>query len=834
MDAKWLLPLLLVSFILIEDTSVSRNLFFSLDSRIHHHIRGDRQLDDKYLVVYIDEEDIHNMGGWPISRDYYGYMSHALTEMNARLIAFDILFSESTDQTAEFDAELCKFVAAGNRTVLPMLFRSFSLYSSVDPIFPFDSLRQSAKSIGFSNLEGKGALHTELQLKTEYQEKRYHSFGARLAREYSEASTTTNAKINVPHTLFLNHFGGWDNVESISFVELLKQWQNSPNSLDLTNKLVLVCVVYPGVSSPVSTPLIENLPAGLIHLTVAENLIESTYIRNASWYWRLLAVGLIIFLIYVFTFPWKMLYKISAGIAILILYLSSSLWLFKTSNMLLPLIAPFGLFAFLTGLHTYIIHTTSRLEAKHQDQIKSLLHEKSTELKEAESRISSLRSEIQNTASVSEDRMAKVIAGRQEIIQLEKEIRDLQSTHIMASSESISESITKSIVHSPNGQMSRVLDVVQTFGKSDMPILIIGETGTGKELIARELHNVSDRKDEPFIAVNCGALSHELLISELFGHTRGSFTGASKDRKGRFELADKGTLFLDEITETDKSFQASLLRVLQEGTFERIGEEFTRQVDVRIIAASNRDLEAEMNEQRFRTDLFYRLNGMTIELPSLEQRSEDIPLLAEHFITKYSQYSSSTDAAKIALSEESLRKLSDYHWPGNVRELENVTHRAVVLAQSAGRSLIRLEDLPEEIRYTSPKSIPSTEFHSLEEQILNSLRELKFSRSAITKTARKLGNRDRGTITEYLRGIIFRFLAENNFDKKEAMITLAGSEENEVCANAARKINDYVNNLETLISNPTKDSKSAFRGLPKAYHPYLQQLIDHLQKTSIQ
>ena len=704
------------------------------------------------------------------------------------------------------------------------------LTNSTDPIFPFDSLRYSANSIGFSNLEGHGSFYTELELRTKHQGNRYHSFGVRLAREYLKASPISTIKIDMPYQLLPNHFGGWENVKRISFVELLKKWQDNPNSVDLTIKLVLVCVVYPGVSNTVSTTLADDLPAGFIHLTVAENLIDSTYVQNASWYWRLLAAGFIVLLIYIFSVPWRLPYKVSAGIVILIVYSMFSIWLFKTTNMLLPLISPFAIFVIITGMLVYKVYTSSHIETKHQAQIKSLLNEKSVELEAAEIRISNLRSEIQDTTSVSEERMAKVVAGRQNIIQLEKEIRDLKATHIITSPQTKATKGNQSIIHSPNGQMSQVLNTVQTFGKSDMPILIIGETGTGKELIARELHNNSERKNYPFVAVNCGALSSELLLSELFGHTKGSFTGASSDRKGRFELADKGTLFLDEITETDRSFQASLLRVLQEGTFERIGDEVTRQVDVRIVAATNRDIEVEISEQRFRTDLYYRLNGMTIELPALEQRSEDIPLLAEHFIAKHFRDIHQTKTVDMALSEETLNKLSDYHWPGNVRELENIIQRAVLLAQAAGRSLVRLEDLPEEIRYTDSRSKSSTEFQSIEEQILISLRELKFSRSAITQTARKLGNRDRGTITEYLRGIVFRSLADNNFDKKEAMIALAGSEENEVCANAARKINDYLSNLESLISNPAKDANSAFRGLPKTYHPYLRQLIDHLKK----
>ena len=218
--------------------------------------------------------------------------------------------------------------------------------------------------------------------------------------------------------------------------------------------------------------------------------------------------------------------------------------------------------------------------------------------------------------------------------------------------------------------------------------MITGESGTGKELIARAIHEASSRRDRPLIRVNCAAIPRELFESEFFGHVRGAFTGAMRDRIGRFELADGGTLFLDEVGEIPLELQGKLLRVLQEGKFERVGEERTRAVDVRLIAATNRDLKQEVQRGRFREDLYFRLNVFPVESVPLRERREDIPLLAQHFLTRESKALKS----ELRLSEGDARRLSRYDWPGNVRELQNVIERAAILAQN-GRLRIDLPDV---------------------------------------------------------------------------------------------------------------------------------------------
>src|SRR5687768_9872189 len=229
--------------------------------------------------------------------------------------------------------------------------------------------------------------------------------------------------------------------------------------------------------------------------------------------------------------------------------------------------------------------------------------------------------------------------------------------------------------------MNAVRETIERVAKSSATVLIRGESGTGKEVVARAIHAASERAERPMLAVNCAALSENLLESELFGHEKGAFTGADKMRRGRFELADGGTLLLDEISEIAPSLQAKLLRVLQESQFERVGSSVSQNVDVRVIATSNRDLEMSVDEGKFRQDLFYRLNVVPIEIPPLRQRSEDVPELCRHFL---SQIAKRDKAPFRHVESEALRLLQRYYWPGNVRELQNIIERATILESEPG------------------------------------------------------------------------------------------------------------------------------------------------------
>jgi DNA-binding NtrC family response regulator len=277
-------------------------------------------------------------------------------------------------------------------------------------------------------------------------------------------------------------------------------------------------------------------------------------------------------------------------------------------------------------------------------------------------------------------------------------------------------------------QLRRVFDLVEQVASSRAAVLITGESGTGKELIADAIHNLSGRRDKPFIKVHCAALAESLLESELFGHEKGAFTGALSRKRGRFELAQMGTIFLDEIGEINPAVQVKILRVLQEKKFERVGGEETLEVDVRVIAATNRDLKAEIAQNRFREDLFYRLNVVNIHLPPLRERKEDIPLLAAAFLK---EFAAENGKPIEGIEPKAVSALYAYSWPGNIRELRNCIESAVVLCKTQA---IGPEDLPPSVGNSSEENAiritPGTSMADAEKAvILGTLGHLRGNKS---------------------------------------------------------------------------------------------------------
>jgi Nif-specific regulatory protein len=295
------------------------------------------------------------------------------------------------------------------------------------------------------------------------------------------------------------------------------------------------------------------------------------------------------------------------------------------------------------------------------------------------------------------------------------------------------------IEHNMVGESQSMRDVLQFISKvapTDSTVLLSGESGTGKELAARAIHLNSRRADKPFMAVNCAALAESLLESELFGHEKGSFTGALMQKKGRLEIADSGTVFLDEIGEVSPALQVKLLRVLQEREFERVGGTRTIKVDIRLITATNKNLEDAVSNGTFRQDLYYRLNVVSLEMPLLRDRQEDIPLLANYFAAKYGE---KCNRRITGISAEAQARLLGYDWPGNVRELENAIERAVVLGST---DRILLEDLPESVLESEPPATaPGTKYHEAvaktkKEIILSAMQQAKGN---YTEAAKLLG-----------------------------------------------------------------------------------------------
>jgi len=319
-----------------------------------------------------------------------------------------------------------------------------------------------------------------------------------------------------------------------------------------------------------------------------------------------------------------------------------------------------------------------------------------------------------------------------EVTELRHRLKQIQSFHgIVGKDES----------------MHGVYELITDLAGSDCPVLILGESGTGKELVANAIHGESPRSGKPFVTVNCGALPEGILESELFGHVRGAFTGATLDKKGRFELADTGTIFLDEIAELSPAMQVKLLRVLQEGTFEPVGSEKTVRVNVRILSATNRDLKKMVAREEFREDLFYRLCVVPVELPPLRQRRNDIPMLVEHFIGRFNQ---ANPHPITGISAEAMNQLMDYPWPGNIRELQNAIQYAFVKCKN---NTIDVRHLPPEIIAAKP-----------EEAAEKSHRKGKLTSATVASALKQAkGNKVKAAqILGVGRATLYRFLQETD------------------------------------------------------------------------
>ena len=301
---------------------------------------------------------------------------------------------------------------------------------------------------------------------------------------------------------------------------------------------------------------------------------------------------------------------------------------------------------------------------------------------------------------------------KREVVELREKVRDL--------------TLPGNII-TRHQKMREMIELAERVAETNLSVLIEGESGTGKELFAQLIHQKSERSQKPFVKVNCAAIPENLLESELFGHVKGAFTGAIKDRKGRFEIANNATVFLDEIAEMTPGLQAKLLRILQQGEYEKLGENIARKVDVRVIAATNRNLEEAIKEGVFREDLFYRLNAVRIKLLPLRDRPEDILPLIQFFIQRYAK------AEQVKISPEALKIILRYRWSGNVRELENVMQRAVLLAK---QGQIEVNDLPEEVRAAAEQ--PDQPLSLEEMEILHLKKILQFAPD-LSEAARLLG-----------------------------------------------------------------------------------------------
>jgi transcriptional regulator with GAF, ATPase, and Fis domain/CHASE2 domain-containing sensor protein len=788
---------LLLLFFKNFERSINRNI-----EEIYSIAAGTDKPDTNIVIIHISADDIERVGPWPIKRSYYALLINSLTKLDVKNIGVEVFLSSRLVTQTIYDKLLQNEIEKSGKVVLSSLAGGIIKH---DNNFYTDSLSYpSPKLLNESFITGHLNYITDDGVVIPFE---IINQGIT-----EEAFSTKLSSVKHPlKSILINFHSSWRQFRNYSLIEYFDLVNNENKLLkSLKDKIVIIGISDPQFASTIKTNFDEQLPGIALHAFSLDNLLNSTWLVTSYYFFSAIILVLFVLFFIVFLYRIKLkrffIYLITLLIFVLITFVCFSYFNLKIAHAFF--ILPFLLVA-LAELVYYFLDKKLLLKGALDESeiLKSLLVKKKNEL-----------AQMQQELDVSEDDGSVQIIDK--IKKLKSDIEKLNEDEEDRTRSEITEikkaEIFFGIVYSSE-VMAKTVDLIRKAAPTDTTILIVGESGTGKELAARAIHLLSSRKDKNFIAVNCGALSENLLESELFGHVRGAFTGASADKAGRFETADDGTLLLDEIGEPSENFQVKMLRVLQSGEIEKVGSSTPHRVDVRVVAATNKELETAVAERKFREDLYYRLNVFRIDLPPLRERKEDIELLAAHFL--------SNEAEEISLSKAVSKALVDCDWKGNVRELESVIKRAVIFAKSDKRELIRLSDLPKEIVRGSK--------YNFEDLVLESLREKKFSHSSISETAKELGNVNRTLISENFRGIVFKTLCENNFEIERSASIIALTD-NEIVLNKVRiKIETFVTNIKQDITNESiKDFskvklsfKSKYKNLPAKFHSYLDEII---------
>ncbi|MFA6596898.1 MAG: sigma 54-interacting transcriptional regulator [Ignavibacteriaceae bacterium] len=769
----------------------------SLCKSVFKNIRGEVLPDTNVVLITISGNDIEQLGGWPLKRSYYALLINELNKYEVKKIGIEVFFSGRNSIQTMYDHLFISQIKAANNVVLSSvpgsIYTKNNIYHSEEMEYP------SLKEIDTSLITGHLGLLKDGVIPLQIDDEK--SFAAQL----TGSKRTDEIKVNVTSS-----WKSFHQYELLEFFSLVKQ--SSPSLQQLRGKIILIGVSDEKFTKKLSSSFDTYLPGIAFHAFAVSNLLQNNWVKESLFSISIL-IHLLLLVLFVFLFE-KKTAKSRYEIAALFIFILVIEFLFFSffnyelhfASFVLPFFSLLILELALTFSERNSLFETTISES---EALKHLLTKKEHDLDELQkhSTFSSLAEK--------ENLKEKIELLQKEISRLEKQGQN-ELPYTPKAEEKISENFCGILYRSK--VMRDVVAFIKKAAPTNETVLILGESGTGKELVAKALHQNSSRKDAPFIAVNCGALSETLLESELFGHVKGAFTGAAGDKIGRFEAADKGTIFLDEIGETSENFQVKLLRVLQSGEFEKVGSAKTFRVDVRIIAATNKKLDQMVKEKKFREDLFYRLNVFPIQLPPLRERKEDIPEIVEGILKLNSKLT--------GISKAAMEILLQHDWRGNVRELESALKRAFVFANAEQRKIIQLADLPEDV-------VKEKRLH-YEELVLDALRQKKFSHSAFSEIASEL-EVNRTLISENFRGLSFKLLVKNNFDVENTINELAATDDEQSLEKVKAK-------LETFLSNIREDAKKAgstdikivkqklqskYKNLPKKFHPYLDEVIKH-------
>ena len=801
--------MVLKTFILILSILIFYFLSASL-SPINNKIKqsfsklaGEHQPDSCIIIIHISSSDIDNIGPWPIKRSYYALLINELKKLSVKKIGVEVFLSSRIATQTVYDNLLTREIIKAENVVLSSLTGEIYLennnYKTDSLSYPSSKLLEQSIKTGHINfIEENG--HT-IPLKVESRREKEKAFALMLSEKQ-----LNEKEINV------NILSNWKKFANYSLHEFFNLVQDDDEKLlSFKNKIVIVGVSDPQIAKTIQTSFEDEMPGVALHAFALDNILNDRSLILISPLVSLIFGGLFLFIVLLLSikkdFKSQLFIYLSALVFILalgIILLNYFQIVFSYTLIIFPLI---GLFVF-DGISESREGKVRLANAIDENQLLEVhLRKKENEL-----------AELQYTHKNSDQKSEKEIANKIKLLQ--EEIDRLNSgKEDEVEAEIVSDNRVKNFhgIIYRSKVMGKVVDLVMKTAPEEATILILGESGTGKELIAKAVHNLSSRKDKNFIAVNCGALPDTLLESELFGHVKGAFTGAVSDKIGRFEAADKGTIFLDEIGETSESFQVKLLRVLQSGEFEKVGSSKTFSADVRVVAATNKNLESLIKEKKFREDLYYRLNVIKIDLPPLRDRREDVEVIADYFIRN--------ENSEIGFSKSVLEALNKNDWKGNIRELESVIKRAVIFAKSSERKLIQLNDLPEDI----VKKVK----YNFEDLVLHSLREKGFSHSSISETAAELGNVNRTVISENFRGIFFKEYVESNYEFDQAVRLIAGTDDEEIIEKVKSKCDTFISNLTRDIEKHKGRNfeelklkfASKYKNLPVRYHAYLDDII---------
>ena len=803
--ARFLLFITLVVFLLIF-SGVNNSINNSIEEAITS-IRGSVKPDTNIVLIKITGNDIDRIGPWPIKRSYYALLIKSLTELNVKKIGLEVFLSSKFSSQAIYDNLLTREIIKSGRVVLGSVAGQLNLkagkYVTDSLSFPSPELINENIQTGHLNYIDNNGIFIPIEING------YDKIEKALSFKLSGLSPKT---IN-NNVIKINFISSWTEFKSFSVLEFFNLLnKKSPVLNRLKNKIVIIGITDPQVASTLNTGFDSDLPGLGLHAFALDNLLN-----NRPLNFSLLEISKVVF--------------IAVFILLLLIYKNlpgSKIFLFYSISFFFFMIISFSLFGFfyiqlsysffIVPILVLFITDASFIFFEKGKQLKGITNEREilkNLLSKKEAELSHLQRELNiENVSGSQSLLEKIKTLKSDINKIKEKDEDGKAARILNENEV---SNFQGIIYRSRA-MSNIIDLINRTAPEEASILILGESGTGKELVAKAIHQLSKRANNNFVAVNCGALSDTLLESELFGHVKGAFTGAIADKIGRFEAANNGTIFLDEIAETSENFQVKLLRILQTGDYEKVGSSKAFHTDVRIIAATNKNIESAVKAKKFREDLYYRINVIKIELPPLRERKEDIEIIARHFLLKEND--------KIYFSRAALDALNNYQWKGNVRELEGVIKRAVIFTKSSERKLIQLRDLPEEI-------VKEFKFN-FEDLVLESLRDKNFSHSSINETAKEL-NVSRTLVSENFRGYTFKIFVENNFNLKAAAEITAGTADEEIISRVNNKLQIFLNNIEKDLKNYPKNNleevklklNSKYKNLPQKFHFYLDEIIEY-------